>query len=75
MIAIRRCLAAAMLLLSFSAAPAFAQPSGSAGSKLLAPFQPIVAKVNHSTVRIQCDDKDAVLGTVVSADGLILTKA
>ncbi len=52
---------------------AFAQPS--TPSKLLAPFQPIVARANTATVRILCDDKDAVLGTIVSADGLILTKA
>ena len=64
---------AAAILLSFAAAPAFAQPSSS--SKLLAPFQPIVAKVNSATVRILCNDKDAALGTIVASDGFILTKA
>ena len=52
---------------------ALAQPS--TPSKLLAPFQPIVARANTATVRILCDEKDAILGTIVSADGLILTKA
>jgi serine protease Do len=61
--------------LALFAAPTYAQPSGSGGSKLLAPFQPIVAKANTATVRILCDEKDAALGTIVTADGLILTKA
>src|SRR5260221_12488228 len=74
MTAIRRSLLAAGFL-ALVAAPASAQPTSTAGSKLLAPFQPIVAKANTATVRILCDDKDAVLGTVVTVDGLILTKA
>jgi len=52
--------------------PAFAQIGKD--SKLIAPFKPIVAKANESTVRIKCDDKDAILGTIVDADGYILTK-
>jgi serine protease Do len=74
MTAIRRFLAAAILL-SCLGAPASAQPSGSGSAKLLAPFAPVVAKVNAATVRILCDDKDTILGTVVSPDGYILTKA
>ncbi|MDB5306653.1 MAG: mucD 6 [Gemmataceae bacterium] len=67
----------AALLLAVLAAPASAQPlSERSGAKqLLAPFQAIVAKANSSTVRVQCDEKDAALGTVVFADGFILTKA
>ena len=37
-------------------------------------FTGAVSAAAESTVRIQCDGKDAALGTVVSADGLILTK-
>jgi serine protease Do len=66
-----RLLAAAVLLAAF-AAPASAQLSKD--SQLVPLFKPVVAKVNESTVRIKCNDKDAVLGTIVDADGLILTK-
>ena len=68
---ISRLLTAAVLVAAL-AAPASAQLSKD--SKLLAPFKPVVAKANESTVRIKCDDKDAVLGTIVDADGYILTK-
>ena len=43
--------------------------------EVLAPFKSVVAKVNESTVRIRGDDKEIALGTVVFADGFILTKA
>jgi len=42
--------------------------------KVLAVFQDVVAKPSTSTVRIVCDGKDAALGTVVGADGWIITK-
>src|SRR6476469_5450529 len=61
--------AAALALL---AAPASAQLSKD--SKLLGQFKPVVSKASESTVRIKCNDKDTVLGTIVDADGLILTK-
>jgi serine protease Do len=64
---------AAALILAFVAAPAPAQIS--ANPKLLAPFKAVVAKANESTVRVRCDDKDVALGTIVYADGFILTKA
>jgi serine protease Do len=54
------------------AAPASAQLTKD--SKLLAPFKPVVAAATESTVRIKRDDKDTILGTVVDADGYILTK-
>src|SRR5688500_8121025 len=38
-------------------------------------FREVVAKPSASTVRIQCDGKDAALGMVVGPDGWILTKA
>src|SRR5262245_25411827 len=67
-----RCLTAA-LVLTVAAAPASAQLSTQ--SKVLAPFKAVVAKANESTVRIRGDDKEIALGTVVFADGFILTKA
>lgn len=54
------------------AAPARAQLSKDV--KLLAPFKPVVAKASESTVRVLCDDKDTILGTIVGTDGYILTK-
>jgi serine protease Do len=60
------------ILLAALTAPASAQLSKD--SKLLAPFKPVVAKAGESTVRIKCNDKDTVLGTIVDPDGLILTK-
>lgn len=66
-----RLLTAAALLVAYTA-PAHAQISKDA--KLLAPFKSVVQKASESTVRIKCNDKETVLGTVVDADGLILTK-
>lgn len=63
----------AAIILAVVAAPAPAQLSSN--PKILAPFKSVVAKANESTVWIRCDDKEAVLGTVVFADGFILTKA
>jgi serine protease Do len=44
------------------------------GPKLKAAFKSVVAAASDSTVRVQCDGKDAALGTVVGADGWIVTK-
>jgi len=44
-------------------------------SRLVAPFQAVVAKANESTVRVLAEGKDAALGSVVFADGYVLTKA
>lgn len=38
-------------------------------------FREVVQPAGRSTVRVQCDGKDTCLGTVVAADGWILTKA
>jgi serine protease Do len=43
--------------------------------KYLAAFRDAVVKPSYSVARILCDGKDAALGTVVGADGWILTKA
>lgn len=67
-----RSIAAALLLAAFGS-PAYAQIGKDA--KLLGPFKPIVARASESTVRIKCDDKDSVLGTIVDEAGFILTKA
>src|SRR5688500_8221232 len=40
-----------------------------------APFREVVADAGQSTVQVRCDDKAVALGTVVSADGYIVTKA
>lgn len=43
--------------------------------KILKLFRPVVASPSDSTVRVRCDGADAALGTVVGADGWVLTKA
>ena len=68
---ISRLLTAAVLLAAL-AAPASAQLSKD--TELRGLFKPVVEKASESTVRIRCNDKDTVLGTVVDQDGLILTK-
>jgi serine protease Do len=40
-----------------------------------APFRDVVADASRGTVAVLCDDKRVALGTVVSADGYIVTKA
>ncbi len=42
--------------------------------KFLRAFHSVVAKPSESTVRVSADGKDVALGTVVEADGWILTK-
>jgi serine protease Do len=73
----RRLLTAAFLV-AFAAAPATAQTVSelvSARGRSTSPFAAVVSRANESTVRVRCDDKDTVLGTVVFADGYVLTKA
>jgi len=43
--------------------------------RVLSAFRDAVSRPGRSTVRVLCDGKDSVLGTVVGADGWILTKA
>jgi len=45
------------------------------GPKVLAAYRQVVAKPSESTVRVRCDGKDAAYGTIIQADGYILTKA
>jgi len=42
---------------------------------VLSAFKPVVAGPAESTVRILCNGKESALGTVVGADGWIITKA
>jgi serine protease Do len=63
----------AVLSLAFLSTPVWAQIS--TNTKILIPFKSVVTKANESTVRIRCQDKEIALGTVVSPDGYILTKA
>ncbi len=77
----RRPVAFVLLALCLALVPssaALAQPREDflrSSPKLLALFRPVVKDAAQSTVRILCDDKPAALGTVVGADGWILTKA
>ncbi|HVK13835.1 MAG TPA: trypsin-like peptidase domain-containing protein [Gemmataceae bacterium] len=66
-------------------APAAAQPPKSKGPanpttikstpQFVALFKPAVEQPAKSTLRVQVDGKDAAVGTVVSPDGAVLTKA
>lgn len=66
----------AVLLLAI-AGPAHAQRGTLTrdGVAVLDAFKPVVAKPSESTVRIAIDGADVALGTIVSADGFIITKA
>lgn len=71
----RLILVAACVLFGVDLASAQSPPRGDTGKKLLVKlFNEAVTAANEATVRIKCDDKERVLGTVVSADGYILTK-
>lgn len=64
-------------LLLVRAAPAAAQAADThkASDKVLAAFHDVVNGPRQSVVRVRCNDSDVALGTVVGADGWILTKA
>jgi len=59
--------------------PAHAQRSEPAAPrsspKMLAAFRAVVSRANLSTVRVLSDGKDTALGTVISSEGHILTRA
>src|SRR5262245_18129466 len=75
------------LIIAAIASPSYAQRKGPGGGggggptsikanpTFLALFKPIVETPAKSTVRVLVDGKDAALGTVVSQDGYVLTKA
>src|SRR5690242_3009430 len=64
-------LALTLVLLNI-AAVAYGQQTKSAA--VVSAFKEVVAKPRESTVRVQVGGKDVALGTVVSADGWIITK-
>ncbi len=71
-------LAAALLLAIATPAPAqsFLKRSyDTDGQEVLKAFAPVVAEARHSVVQFRDGRKKLTLGTVVSADGLVLTKA
>jgi serine protease Do len=72
-----RGLAAVVVCAGLLAAPARAADAVPAknSAKFLSAFRASVAPVAESTVRVQCDGKDASLGAVVAEDGWIVTKA
>jgi serine protease Do len=74
--------APAALVAIILAVPADAQPRGrglpaptQSNTNFLALFKPALETAAKSVVRVQVDGKDAALGTVVSDDGYVLTKA
>ena len=69
------------LCVAIVASPALVQQTGLAwggnlrdGRDVRAAFQSITTAADAATVRIVCDGKDTALGTVVGADGWVLTK-
>jgi len=67
--------AALLLLLGAARLQAQDQKFQRTNPQLLAAMSGVVEKASHYTVRIQCNDDDAALGTVVQPDGWIVTKA
>jgi S1-C subfamily serine protease len=64
-----------LVLLGYQAGPLFAQSENQRNSKaVLSAFRDVVKQPSESTVRVQCDDKDAALGAIVAADGWVVTK-
>lgn len=55
--------------------PLSAHAQGRSEGKILNAFKDVVKKATASTAEVRCDGKQVALGTVVSADGFILTKA
>jgi len=68
---------AAVVLLLGQAGPVAAQSETPTRNSpaVLAAFKQVVARPSESTVRVLCDDKEAALGTIVSGDGWVVTKA
>jgi serine protease Do len=58
-----------------TAAPAPAQELQKNSPSVLSAFRSVVAQASESTVRVLCEGKDAALGTILSEDGWIITKA
>ena len=71
-------LASAIVVAAF-AMPAFAQPTANdflrTNPKFVLTFRDLVQPHAGCIARVRCDGKDTCLGTIVAADGWILTKA
>ena len=75
----------ALLVLAAAAAPAQDGPPrfrwradrelSKSGSGIKDAFRQVVADANKATVKVRSEGKDVALGTVVAADGYVLTKA
>ncbi len=59
----------------FEAAPSLPRSRFRSGEETLRAFAPISTALRHSIVKFNVDGETVVLGTVVDADGLVLTKA
>ena len=70
-------LALSLPLLLLLDQPAQAQSSDflRSSSTFLQAFRQVVEPVSSSVVRIQCDGRDTCLGSIIAADGWVLTKA
>jgi S1-C subfamily serine protease len=51
------------------------QPPRREGPDVKAAFRDILAATNQSVIRVKCDGRDTIMGTIVGPDGWILTKA
>jgi serine protease Do len=69
------CLVVALCLSLAPAAQAQRVSFSRSSPGVVAAFKGVVATPSKSTVRILCDAKESALGTVVSADGYVVTKA
>jgi serine protease Do len=72
------CRVAVVVLLGCGLLPAGVQAQGDPlrlnSPKVLAAFHDVVVQPSQSTVRVRCDGKDVALGTIVGADGWIVSK-
>jgi serine protease Do len=65
----------ALTLTSAGQLRAESEEAKKSSEKVLSAFRPVVARPSESTVRVRSDGKDVAMGTIVGADGLIVTKA
>lgn len=66
---------AAVILATAPAQAQWGPPPARTSAKVLEAYREVVKAPSQSTVRILCDNKEVALGTIVEADGYIVTKA
>ncbi len=66
---------AIVVSLTAPAGAQFRQNPSKNSTKMLEAFQEVVSKASKSTVSVLCDGRYCCLGTIVDADGYVLTKA